>query len=283
MSDGGRDTGAGDARTVAVVMTCHNRREVTAACLRALQSQSAGGVRVALFVTDDGSTDGTSEAIRALWPDATVLTGSGTLYWAAGMALAEQAAVRSKPDFLLWLNDDTTLKPGALRRLLTLSDDLPDSIIVGATEDPDTGELTYGGRVRIDWHPQRFRRLPASSVPQRADTFHGNAVLVPMSVRRRVGPIDGAFPHAYADDDYGLRATALGVPIIQAPGTVATCPENLGTKSELATVRARWKQVQSPKGLPWRAQLRYLRRHGDWRWPGIFVGQQVSRAVGRRP
>ncbi len=283
MTNGGVATDTERTHTVAVVMTCHNRREATSACIRALREQSTDGARVSLFVTDDGSTDGTSEAILALWPEATIQVGSGSLYWAAGMARAERAAVAGKPDYLLWLNDDTNLKPGALQTLLDLSDELPGSIIVGAAEDPDTGELTYGGRIRIDWHPQRFRRLPASPEPQRADTFHGNVVLVPMTVRRRVGPIDGAFPHAYADDDYGLRATGLGIPIIQAPGTLATCRENLGPTNGSSTARARWKQVQSPKGLPWRAQLRYLRRHGDWRWPAIFVGQQVTRAVGRRP
>jgi GT2 family glycosyltransferase len=239
-------------------------------------------VRLSLFVTDDGSTDGTSEAILALWPEANIQVGSGQLHWAAGMALAEQSAVGSDPDFLLWLNDDTNLKPGALQTLLDLSDELPLSIIVGAAEDPDTGEVTYGGRSRIDWHPQRFRRLPASPAPQRADTFHGNVVLVPMSVWRRVGPIDGAFPHAYADDDYGLRATALAIPILQAPGTLATCRANDDASLPPRHLRARWKHLQSPKSLPWRAQSRYLRRHGDWRWPLILVGQQMKRMTGTR-
>ena len=249
MTDGGRATGAEGTRAVAVVMTCHNRREATSACLRALREQLADGVRLSLFVTDDGSTDETSEAILALWPEATILVGSGSLYWAAGMALAEQSAVASDPDFLLWLNDDTNLKSGALQELLNLSAELPGSIIVGAAEDPDTGELTYGGRLRIDYHPQRFRRLPVSPAPQWADTFHGNVVLVPMAVRRRVGPIDGSFPHAYADDDYGLRATALGVPVFQAPGTVATCRrDEVAAQPTNASSAVRWRQAPGTEG-----------------------------------
>ena len=96
-----------------------------------------------------------------------------------------------------------------------------------------------------------------------------------------VGPIDGVFPHAYADDDYGLRATARGVPIVQAPGAVGTCARN---RPRLASggFADRWQHLQSPTGLPWRAQARYLRRHGDWRWPLILVGGQVRRAVTRR-
>lgn len=274
MADGGSER----ATTVAVVMTCHNRRETTVTSLLALAAQRSEA-NVRLFVTDDGSTDGTADAIPGVWPDATIIPGTGNLYWAAGMAVAENAAVASDPDCLLWLNDDTILKPGSLAGLLALSDQHPSAIIVGATEDPHTGSPTYGGRIRIDYHPQRLRQLPVSTVPQRADTFHGNVVLIPIAARELVGPIDGGFPHAYADDDYGLRATALGIPILQAPGIVATCPSNDGLQAPSGGLRARWMHLQSPKGLPWRAQTRYLRRHGGWRWPLILCGQVVKRVV----
>lgn len=267
----------GELTRVAVVMTCHNRRDTTVRCLSALRAQGAK-TELSLFVTDDGSTDGTSEAIRGVWPEATIIHGTGTLFWAAGMALAERSAVRHRPDYLLWLNDDTLLDADALPRLLAVSRDEPAAIVVGATVDPETGEGTYGGRTRIDYHPQRFARLPLSNHVQRADTFNGNVVLVPWSARVAVGPIDGAFPHAYADDDYGLRATAKGVPIIQAPGAVGTCPRDPAMPTSSRGIADRWQHLQSPTGLPWRAQSRYLRRHGDWRWPFILVVGQVRRA-----
>jgi len=263
---------------LAVIMTCYNRRDTTVRCLEALRAQDGLGAVPNLFVTDDGSTDGTSEAIKAVWPHATIIQGTGSLYWAAGMAVAERAAVGDRPDYLLWLNDDTVLDPDAVMRLLALSRNMPNSIVVGATRDPKTGEGTYGGRTRMDYHPQRLARLPLAQKVQRADTFNGNVVLVPWSVRLAVGPIDGAFPHAYADDDYGLRATAKGVPIIQAPGAVGTCPRNPAMPSSSKGLTDRWGQLQSPTGLPWRAQARYLRRHGDWRWPLLLIGGQVRRA-----
>lgn len=274
----------GELARVAVVITCHNRRDTTVRCLEALRAQEGGQAALSLFVTDDGSTDGTSEAIKGIWPEAKIIRGTGSLYWAAGMALAERAAVRERPEYLFWLNDDTMLDPDAVARLLEVSREVPDAIVVGATVDPETGEATYCGRTRIDYHPQRLARLPLADHVQRADTFNGNVVLVPWSVRAAVGPIDGAFPHSYADDDYGLRATALGVPIVQAPGCVGTCPRNSPAPSlAVGGLAARWGRLQSPTGLPWRAQARFLRRHGDWRWPLILVGGQVRRVVSKSP
>lgn len=264
---------------IAVIIACHNRRDTTVRCLEALRANSDVDAELRLFVTDDGSTDATSEAIKAIWPEATIVQGTGALFWAAGMALAERAAVRDRPDYLLWLNDDTLLDPDAVARLLALSQDMPNAIVVGATRDPETGEGTYGGRTRIDYHPQRLARLPITDQPQRADTFNGNVVLIPWSARTTVGPIDGSFPHAYADDDYGLRATARGVPIMQAPGSVGTCARNQATPSPSGGLADRWQRLQSPTGLPWRAQARYLRRHGDWRWPFLLGTQGVKRVA----
>ena len=263
-------------------MTCHNRRDITIASLEALASQPRADTQLLLYLTDDGSTDGTADAVNEIWPGARIIQGTGDLYWASGMSLAERSAVRDQPDFLLWLNDDTLLDDGALVSLLSTSSTHPDAIVVGAATDPDTGECTYGGRIRVDRHPQRFRPLRIADHAQWADTFNGNVVLIPWSVRERVGPIDGLFPHAYADDDYGLRATALGVPIVQASGSVALCPRNPPARPIHGGPVARWRQLQQPDALPWRAQARYLKRHGTSLWPLILVGGQVRRVISGR-
>jgi len=269
---------------IAVLMACHNRREQTFTCLRNLLTQDLPpDTRLDLFLTDDGSTDGTTDAVLSIWPDATIVRGDGSLYWAASMALAERAATRSDPDFLLWINDDTDLKPDAIRSLMRTSARHPEAIVVGAVADPDTGDPTYGGRVRVDAHPQRLRLLPRSDEVQRADTFNGNVVLIPRSARHRVGPLDGLFPHSYADDDYGLRATRAAVQILQAPGVVGLCPRNPPAPPLSGGPWRRWRALQEPKAMPWRSQVRYLRRHGDWRWPVRVVAGQVRRVVRGRP
>ncbi|MBR3735261.1 MAG: glycosyltransferase, partial [Lachnospiraceae bacterium] len=50
---------------IAVLMTCHNRKEHTTACIRSL---TEGEAKEALqfVVVDSGSTDGTKDALREL-------------------------------------------------------------------------------------------------------------------------------------------------------------------------------------------------------------------------
>ena len=262
---------------LAVLMASHNRREKTAACVRGLLAQVDSGVDVRLYLVDDGSSDGTAEAVIAAMPATTVIRGDGSLFWAAAMAVAESRALLDQPDYLLWLNDDTLLDADGLSRLVSASRAYPDALIVGSTRDPFTGERTYGGRSRYGWHPQRFRDLPISCDYQVADTFNGNVALVPLTVQQRVGTIDGAFPHAYADDDYGLRATAKGIRVLQIPGTIGTCESHPPILDRSLGLISRWRMLESPRGLPFRAQYRFLRRHGGPLWPLLLVGGYAKR------
>lgn len=105
--------------TMAVLLSCFNRREKTLACLKALFGQNRpSGCSLEVFLTDDASTDGTVEAVRNLFPAARVLAGTGSLYWNGGMRLSFEEALKGDYDYYLWLNDDTLLDPGALTAML---------------------------------------------------------------------------------------------------------------------------------------------------------------------
>src|SRR5690606_41431453 len=136
---------------VAARIACDNRKPTTLACLRALfaSADAAHGVELHTFVTDDGSTDGTSDAIRSEgWP-VDVTSGDGSLFWTGGTVQAWKRALASGLEFdaFLLLNDDTVLDVGALSSLADLMVQERDAIVVGATRDPTSGGLTYGGLV----------------------------------------------------------------------------------------------------------------------------------------
>ena len=82
---------------IAVILTCYNRKAKTLACLdRLFHAQEVqGDVELTVFLTDDGCTDGTADAVRTSFPekDIHILQGNGQLYWAGGMRLAWKAAM----------------------------------------------------------------------------------------------------------------------------------------------------------------------------------------------
>jgi len=268
-----------NATTLVAVATCHNRRRHTLTCLKGLYAQSLPPDTILdVILVDDGSTDGTKQAVRARFPDVTVLDGTGDLYWAGGMRVGFAQARTSGADAILWINDDTRLHPGALQSLMTTSR-LGTShgrarIAVGTTVDPETKRVTYGGRVRSSrWHPFRYDLLRPSGRPLPCDVMNGNAVLIPAEIADHLGNLDAGFTHGIADYDYALRARKAGFEVVVAPDIIGTCRKNAiqGTWEDASLpITDRWTRMHAPTGLPIREWGRFARRHGGPFWP-IFV------------
>jgi len=257
-------------------MTCFNRRETTLTCLANLWAQQLPKeLSVDVYLTDDGCTDGTPDAVCARFPDTRIIVGDGTLFWNGGMRLALREAMRHEYDFYLWLNDDTTLDPDAITRLVGVFDAVSESskcaaIVVGTPADPDGGKPLYGGRVRASrLKPMRFSRVAPGDEPVRCDTFDGNCVLVSATAVRKLGNLDPAFAHLMGDTDYGLRAGQAGIPIWVAPGTIGNCAGNPDSERhrnpDLSFVqRVTW--IIGIKGLRPREWKVITRRHAGPLW-----------------
>lgn len=276
---------------ICVLLTCFNRKEKTVACFRALAACTLPpGVELFAVLVDDGSTDGTPEAMRTEFPWVQIVHGSGNLYWCRGMHQAFDVARQADYDYYLWLNDDTMLESDAIERLMATEHQLRQThsapvVVVGSTVDENTGALTYGGEVRASSIKRtRFLRLQPSSAAQRCDSMNGNIVLLSRSAVKVVGNLDPAFEHAMGDTDYALRANKLGVGVWTAPGVHGTCSGNPPDGTYMDTnlpLGKRWKLMLSRKGLPWRSWLVLTRRHAGPMWPLYFGWPYISLLVGR--
>lgn len=273
---------------LAVLMTCHNRRNTTLACLQALYQQD---VTFDVYLVDDGSSDDTSDAVRASYLGVKILKGTGNLFWVGGMRLAFAEALKENYDYYLWLNDDTILDPNALSKLLATHHDLikkgySKSIIVGSTRDAATGKPTYGGAMRSKrWYSNKYEFVQPSQELQECETMYGNCVLIPRSVAERVGNLDPAFIHTLGDLDYGLRARKLGCSVWIAPGYVGTCSKNSVRGSWADTgiaLHERLKKLFQPKGYPIRAWTVFVRRHSGAFWFVYWILPYLRAVIGYR-
>lgn len=277
--------------SLAVIQTCFNRKKNTLNCLEALTANiGLKHVQMSIVLIDDGSTDGTAEAVHAAFPRVQVVVSNGNLFWSRGMHKAFAIALQGAHDYYLWLNDDTMLLPDAVSRLLECESHLRKEhgkpvIVVGTTVNPESGAITYGGELLASkLKRMRFVRIVPSNVPQHCDSMTGNIVLIPKEVAQVVGNIDPAFEHAMGDTDYSLRARKAGYGVWLGPGVFGTCSDNPTTGTYLDAglpLLQRWRQMMSRKGLPWRSWLVLTSRHAGMLWPLYFVWPYVSLIVGK--
>jgi len=267
--------------TVHAVVATHNRVTSTIRCLESLIA-AAGSVQLTVVHVDDASSDGTAGAVAGLLPGVVQLHGDGTLFWAGGMRLGLARAEQDDPDYVLWLNDDVVVDPGALDTLVSLvpsPDDL--AVAVGALRDPDSGEVTYAAARRVtSWRGRSFEPIPPGSddVP---DVMNGNLVLVPRRVRQLVGNLDPTYRHAIADFDYGIRATRMGVRIRSTGTTVGTCARNDDTgtwRDPTLSRRRRLQLLNGPTGRPFREWAHFQRRNGG-NWPVATLSPYIRTLV----
>ncbi len=259
---------------IAVCMACHNRRERTLACLASLfAAERPAGATLSIYLLDDGSTDGTGDAVRAAYPEVRVIEGDGERYWAGGMRMAYGAALEGPHDWFLWLNDDVELLPDALTKLFAAYDAARaesgrEAIIVGAMKDPASGAVSYSGlMVASRLRPWKLkRRQPDPTRPTPCDTVNGNLVLIPRALALKLGNIDPGFTHAFGDLDYGFRARRAGARLWVAPGFAGLCAANANVslprwKRPGLSLAQRMKMINSPLGVPIKDQVLYAMRH----------------------
>lgn len=270
---------------LAILICCYNRREKTLTCLQGVYEQN---IPSDVYLVDDGSTDGTSDAVKERFPAVKILKSDGSLFWGGAMRLAFGEAQKVGYDYYVWLNDDIELVPNALSHLLETYQELkanekPDSIVVGTLRDRDSGKATYGGTVRLrKWHPIKFVVLEPGDRPLECETMNGNCTLIPHAVVEKVGNIDPALTHRRGDFDYGLRARQLGCSIWVATGYVGTCSRNPigGTWMDAKLpLSVRLKKLKHPKELAPSEWKLYAKRHGGPLWFLYWLSPYVSLLV----
>ncbi|KAA6303736.1 MAG: N-acetylglucosaminyl-diphospho-decaprenol L-rhamnosyltransferase [Candidatus Ordinivivax streblomastigis] len=209
-------------KTIAVLLTCHNRKEKTLICLKYLFNCSLPKEHaIDVYLVDDGCTDGTPQAIREQFPQVNIIQGDGNLYWNRGMHLAWETAAKAKNyDYYLWLNDDTNLYPNALEKLIYACSATGNNALICSTlQSAITYKSTYGGR-------KSSQLLIPNGELQECESMNGNCVLVPHSIYEKVGNLDYVFRHAIGDLDYGYRVRQAGFRLYVSSNYLGTCENN---------------------------------------------------------
>ena len=242
-------------KTIAVLLTSFNRKNLTIKCLKSLFDINKN---LAVYLLDDNSTDGTKEAVKLMFPNVIILSGSGDLFWNRGMYTAWDLAKEKDYDYYIWLNDDVRLFSNAFQEIFECSNYKDDNaIIVGAIQEESSEEVIYGGR------DKNGTLIFPNGELNEVKNVNGNFVLIPRSVYKIIGNLDYRYNHALGDVDYGYRALKEGFKIY-----TTKCFIGFGEKNPISRVRLnnanfvqRFRKLYSPLGLNPFEQYYFRKKH----------------------
>lgn len=228
----------------AVLITCYNKCEITIRCLSLLYDLIDDSFDV--FLVDDGSTDGTSERVSAIFPNVNLITGDGNLFWCRGMSLAWETASKFDYDYYIWLNNDVYLRDFSFENLFSTSKLYQDKVIVSGIIESKDGDIIYGG------YDSSKKLIRPNGLSNNITYLNGNFVLVPKFVFKIIGNFDPVFHHDLGDVAYGFSSKFKGIPVVSTKNVVGVGEVNNICRERLNNVNviSRFRRLYSPLGSP---------------------------------
>jgi GT2 family glycosyltransferase len=216
---------------VAVLIVSYNTRERTLACVRSVLAHPPAAA-TEIVVVDNDSADGSADALELEFPTVRVVRSGGNLGFATAVNLGARL---SSADYLLLLNPDTIVLPGALAALLGFARSHPEHGLYGGRTFREDGELdpsscwgaptlwsltcfalglstAFAGSPVFD--PESLGRWQRDTVRQ-VPVVTGCLLLVSRVDFERIGGMDERFFLYGEDAEFSLRATRAGMrPVI---------------------------------------------------------------------
>lgn len=201
---------------IAVIVLNWNGREDTAECLSSVLKDEYRNFSA--IVVDNGSIDGSVQAIRQAFPEVVVLETGKNLGYAGGNNVGIRWALDNGFDGIFLLNNDTTIEPGCLGALASAHRRSQGKVIYGAKIyyfGSDRKLWFAGGRWNAD--TLAFEHVGIGeqdsedySKERSYDYMTGCAIYASAEVFRRVGLLDETFFLTYEETDWCYRAREQG-------------------------------------------------------------------------
>ncbi len=207
---------------LSIVIVSYNTRDMLAACLASLDASE-------IVVIDNASTDESVRMMQKEYPHVRVIQNSEN----TGFARANNQGIGAcRGEYILLLNPDTVVQPGALRRMIEFMNTCPQAGVVGPQLLNADGTLQPSGRnfpslvsaiAELLPVPERWRvRLRGGlnrdyNLVVQVDEVSGAAMCVRRTVFDQIGLLDADFFFLGEDIDLCWRCRKAGWQVYYLP------------------------------------------------------------------
>jgi GT2 family glycosyltransferase len=210
--------------TVNIIVLNYNSRDDTLDCLRSLQHLTYSPVQVT--IVDNGSTDGSVEAIQEQFPEMTLIATGENLGFTGGNNIGIERALEAGVDYIMLLNNDTIVAP-----------DMIDIMVAAMQADPTIGvtgpmiyyydkpDIIWSAGGAIDWKHGTTQMIGIGEddkgqfgmATREVDFVTGCALLARRDTWEKAGLLDDKFFMYYEETEWCVRARRAGFGVAQVP------------------------------------------------------------------
>ena len=234
---------------VAAIVVSYNVRDLLMDCLASLDVARRNGELDSIVVIDNDSRDGSAEAARECFPGVTVVDATNRGYGAgANAGIAATTSV-----YVLILNPDTVVRPGAIAALTRYLDEHPQVGLAGPRLRYPDGSIQptrrrfprrltplFESTIFEQWWPgnpwsraYHLRDVPDDG-PQEVDWVVGAAMLVRRAAIEQAGGFDESFWMYSEEVEWCWRLRRHGWTIAYVPDAEIIHHEGASTSQNIA-------------------------------------------------
>jgi GT2 family glycosyltransferase len=267
---------------LSILIVNWNTRDLLSQCLFSVYAHPPAG-SFEVIVVDNASADGSAAMVRRCFSQITLIENDQNPGFAAAN---NQAIALSRGRYLLLLNPDTIVYPGALSALITFMDQNPAAGAAGSMLLNPDGSLQPSCHpeptlTRELWRLFHLDKLkpyalypmetwPADQ-PREVDTIQGAALLIRRSVVDEVGLLDDRYFMFSEEVDWCVRIRRAGWPIYWVPQSRVI---HFGGQSTGQVATAMFVQL-------YRGKLQYFRNHYGAIHGLLYKGELLLAAAAR--
>lgn len=244
---------------LSVAIVNYNGGALLLRTLRSLYDTTAG-LDLETFVVDNGSTDDSLESVRREFPSVQIIENGANL----GFAAANNRALRqARGRYLLLLNPDVELRPGAVQTTLDYLEAHPDVGIVGPRVLLPDGRLDKPcrrsfktpaiyfyktvGLSALFPHSPRFNRYYMGYLPEdqltEVDAVIGAFLMIRRECMEQIGLLDERFFIYCEDEDWCFRAKKAGWKVVYNPQAVVVHHKGSSTRRRRLRMVIEWHRA----------------------------------------
>ena len=195
-----------------ILLPVHNRKKITLDFIKSLKKQTYE--KIFLILIDDGSTDGTADAVIRELPETYIIKGTGDWWWGGALQQGYKyinSIKTNEDDVILILNDDTQFDKNYLQNGINIIRSNKKTLVGSISYSKQSNKLIDCGKM-INWKKYYIEDV---SYGEKIECLSTRGLFIPILGFKEIGGFHPyLLPHYLSDYEYTIRAASKGYKLI---------------------------------------------------------------------